>query len=151
MEQCQFVPTLYKLYKQRKICPSSFKSFFLSTSPPHSPVKLVSPSAGGQRRGGGTWGTYHGAAERPEPPEESQGQQQEQDQQGDCQDGAIGLWGQERRWSAVGQATGATRDTWSLPLPALPLPICRFKAREGHRLAKQMDGTLPSIWATHST
>lgn len=58
--------------------------------------------------GGEAWGTYHGAAEGPEPPEESQGQKQEQDQQGDRQDGAIGLRGRERGRSAVGLAVRAT-------------------------------------------
>lgn len=108
----------------------------------------------GQRpkvRGGGCV-TYHSAAEGPEPPEESQGQEEEQDQQGDCQDGAIGLWGQERGWLAVGLALCATstelgwgKATPVVPHPTLPSSVCRFKAQRCAQFAKQMAETLPSI------
>lgn len=87
----------------------------LPACPTHGPVNFVSPFAlSGPRpeEGGGALGTYHGAAEGPEPPEESQGQEQEQDEQGDRQDGAIGLRGQEKGWSAMGRPCG--QPAWEL-------------------------------------
>lgn len=107
----------------------------------------------GQRpkvRGGGCV-AYHSAAEGPEPPEESQGQEEEQDQQGDCQDGAVGLWGQER---AVSSGAGYVCNQHGArlgqgdpcgPRPTLPSSTCRFKAQRSAQFAKQMAETLPSI------
>lgn len=92
-----FSSGLYKLYNNARLVLNVCR--VLSPYPSHGPVNFVSPLAlSGPRpeEGGGALGTYHGAAEGPEPPEESQGQEQEQDQQGDRQDGAIGLQGQEK-------------------------------------------------------
>lgn len=41
---CWFLPVLYKLYKQCKICPQTLHGF-LSPYPTHGPVHFVSPSA----------------------------------------------------------------------------------------------------------
>lgn len=67
--------------------------------------------------------TYHSAAEGPEPPEQSQGQQEEEDQQGDGQDGPVGLEEKHRE-----RVTPVTQNCPHTDPPLCTLPSCVPKA-----------------------
>ena len=55
------------------------------------------------------WPTYHGAAQRPEPPEENQDEQQHQDQQSDGYEGPVRL---HRRQKTLTELTSLTSEAF---------------------------------------
>lgn len=69
IDQCQFTSILYKLYKKKQDLSPIFSFLkipfsLLMVCELYVTLRLPWPEV---------WGTYHGAAEGPEPPEESQG------------------------------------------------------------------------------